>query len=167
MKKIILLLITIMILIVSNVQALTTAQTLEANTKLYYKLEENGATPYVDAVGNLNLTAGNVPDRTTGIIDFGQDFEKSNLDYLQTAPTTIQNSPTWSFDFWMKAESSAALSNLVDFFETTGDYTGCGLQFRDTNILRVDCFKGAGSTSFSSISSTTFSENPLILEIFL
>jgi len=104
MKKQYILLLIISLFVVSNAYALTTAQYLEKNTKLYYKLEENGAVPYVDAVGNLNFSAGNTPDRTTGIIDFGQDFELSNSDRLTTGTSTILQQPKWSYNLRFNPE---------------------------------------------------------------
>ena len=97
MKRIIIFLI-MLIAFSSFTYSVCDTTTLTSDNLLYYKLEENGATPYIDEVGNLGITLGNLPTRTTGIIDYGQDFEADNTDYLATASTTIFDVPNFTWN---------------------------------------------------------------------
>ncbi len=77
--------------------------TLYSNeTVWYYALEETGFN-YADSTAKYNLTAGIPPTRTTGIINYGQDFSGTQG---MTAGVT-PNSASGSFSVWVNP------SNLV------------------------------------------------------
>jgi len=141
------------ILLSSFTYAVCNTGDLATNNLLYYKLEETG-TPYDDAVGNLDLTVANTPDRTTGVIDFGQDFTPANDDYLATASTTIMDESSFSWSFWYKPETSSGVQKPINYYINSGSYYGFVLNY-ENNVLEPLGFKGSSSSNFKTTTSTT------------
>ena len=71
----------------------------------YYKLEES-TNPYNDEVNNLDLTSGNNPDRVTGKLDYGQDFEYDNSDGVYTAASESFELSEFLISGWVNVESA-------------------------------------------------------------
>lgn len=137
---------------------------LDSHTVLYYKLEENGATPYVDEVKTANFTLGTVPARAAGVIDFGQSFDRGTSEYLRTPTGTFMENGAWSISMWVKGTLiDAQWGGFWSMIHQNGaNYYGCYAQKRNTdNKMRVICYTGAGSASFTSITTNTINNNDL------
>lgn len=116
---------------------------LNPNTIVYYELEETSS-PYVDNVGRINLTVGTVPDRDTGVINFGQDFDRGAGEELYT--TSLSNlRPTDEFcvSFWYKPKTEANSQGIIGTYQETGGTSGWYVLMSSTS----------GNLFFSAITS--------------
>lgn len=121
----------------------------------YYKLEENGATPYVDEVSTADLTVAGLPDRTTGIIDFGQNFVSGSSEYLKTVASVSEESTNIVASMWIKVTSIGSEMFLIDEYRSDAGNKGYTLRITSTGKIHFHVFGTAGYDLWES--TTTLS----------
>ena len=92
-----------------------------------WHLEENG-NPYYDATANDNdSTAGTYPDRATGKMSYGQDFELDSSEYISFPSTASLNLGTSDFtmSFWFKPETVVGAMITKQYSATPYYYLWC------------------------------------------
>lgn len=90
-----------------------------SNIIAYYKLEETDFN-YADEVNNLDLTNGVKPTQATGIINYGQDFDSSNSEYIEYS-NSIFNVNYWALSFWINpASSPSSYNRILGTYNTKG-----------------------------------------------
>lgn len=124
-----------------------------------FALEENGATPYVDEMGSLNFTTADVPTRTTGVVNFGQNFTQTADNYLETVATSNFSCPSRTISFMINLPDFASADNYMRpvkyYYNDAGNYRGYYYQISNTGTISTYQYTGAGVVNFDSISTTT------------
>jgi len=165
MKKILLL--GIALLILSSFAIADEASDLTDASILYYKLEEN-AFDYADEVNSVDLTTGALPNRDTGIIDFGQSFVRANSDYLLTDANTHLGLPAPVFSFWFKPQSDNEQSGIISTKSNTGTVDGISIErSNDANLNQMYIYACDSGSCDLYVTSTGFNNYARWYHVFI
>ena len=114
---------------------------LNNNAITYFEFEENNF-DYIDNVAGINGSLGNVPTRTTGIINFGQDFETAGNQRITTTADNSLKASNPLISFWVKPESNPSAYYTITTRPGTTSF-GWALQLRNTGDMRWLIFDGS------------------------
>lgn len=131
---------------------------LDAHVVLYYKLEEN-AFDYSEELIPLDFTAGTTPDRTTGVVGYGQKFTAANSDYMNTAASTDVLNGAFTVSIWYNLTTSTNYHRLWDVVsKPAANYYGTGVYVQPDGTIDIQSFTGAASTNFKTTTSTALAD---------
>lgn len=98
----------------------------------YYALEESSS-PYTSEVSSADLTGGNIPARTTGIIDYGQNFDGSNDCIGDNIVDIMSISNKITLNGWVKSTLADANPDTIVYRGTWGNAGALGFR-QDPNV---------------------------------